>query len=93
MVEKTDKLPDTMTPGGMSDADHEDQQKRTIAQLLVDGWVVANPQPAATDGSVLLQLTTTQGVSHIIVMLDGQRVDARQRLGKEPAKPSPGAPP
>ena len=73
-------------------AEH-DQQKRTIAQLLVDGWVLVDPQPPTTDGSVLLQLTTSQGVSHIVVMLNGDRVDARQRLGKDPAKPSQGAPP
>ena len=70
-----------------------DQQRRTIAQLLVDGWVIADPQPPSTDGSVLLQLTTSQGVSHIVVMMNGDRVDARQKLGKDPAKPSQGAPP
>ena len=71
----------------------QDQQKRTIAQLMVDGWILADPQPPATDGSVLLQLTTAQGISHIVVMLNGDRVDARQKLGKDPAKPSQGAPP
>ena len=71
----------------------QDQQHRTIAQLMVDGWVLADPQPVVTDGSVLLQLTTAQGVSHIVVMMNGDRVDARQRLGKDPAKPSQGAPP
>jgi hypothetical protein len=75
-----------------TDASEQSQQDRTIAQLLTDGWIVVQPQPPVKDGSVLLQLTTPQGVSHIIVMLNGDRVDARQRLGKEPAVPSTGAP-
>ena len=56
----------------------QSQQARTITQLLVDGWVVVEPQPPATDGSILLQLVTPQGVSHIVVMLNGDCVDERQ---------------
>ena len=61
------------------------QQNRTIEQLKKDGWVVL--EPSAEDGSILMQLTTPAGVSHIIVMLNGDRVDARQKLGKQPPKP------
>ena len=61
------------------------QQNRTIEQLKKDGWIVL--EPPADDGSILMQLTTPAGVSHIIVMLNGDRVDARQKLGKQPPKP------
>ena len=60
------------------------QQDRTIAQLKRDGWVVLSPP--AKDGSVLMQISTPAGVSHIIVMLNGDRVDARPKLGKDPAR-------
>ena len=63
------------------------QQDRTISQLEKDGWVkLSGPDP---DGSVLMQIITPAGVSHILVMLNGDRVDARQKLGKEPAHPMP----
>jgi hypothetical protein len=66
------------------------QQDQTIVQLQKDGWITL--QPPAEDGSVLMQLTTPTGVSHIVVMLNGDRVDARQKLGKGPADPTKGAP-
>lgn len=65
---------------------------------IADGG--AAPSPAATadaatrkaEGQVLMQLTTLQGVSHILIMRDGERVDSSQRLGKQPAKPTEGEP-
>jgi hypothetical protein len=76
-------------------ADNADltQQDATIAKLARDGWVVVQPQVAVTDGSVLMKLVTPTGDSHIVVMLNGDRVDARQKLGKLPPVPSQGAPP
>jgi hypothetical protein len=72
-------------------ADHT-QQDQTIAKLKQDGWIVLQ-NPAADDGSVLMQLTTPNGQqSHIVVMLNGDRVDARQKLGKNPVIPNPGEP-
>jgi hypothetical protein len=68
------------------------QQSATIAQLEQSGWVVIPPDFPVDDGSVLMQLTTPTGVSHIIVMLNGDRVDARQKLGKQPPVPTSGAP-
>ncbi len=62
--------------------DDKSQQDRTIEQLKKDGWI--SLQPPADDGSILMQLTTPSGISHILVMLNGDRVDARQRLGKKP---------
>ena len=76
----------------VSDSQDRSQQDRTIAQLQVDGWKVLDPAQRPDDGSVLMQLTTPGGVSHIIVMLNGDRVDARQRLGKNPAAPDKGEP-
>jgi hypothetical protein len=67
------------------------QQQRTIAKLEGEGWVKVTSPPAA-DGSVLMQLTTKDGVSHIIVMLNGDRVDARQKLGKTAVVPNAGQP-
>ena len=67
------------------------QQDKTIAQLKVDGWVNVQESVAA-DGSILMQLTTPAGVSHIIVMLNGDRVDQRQKLGKDTAIPNSGEP-
>ena len=61
------------------------QQDKTIEKLKKDGWIAL--EPPADDGSILMQITTPNGVSHIIVMLNGDRVDARQRLGKQPPKP------
>lgn len=72
-------------------ADHT-QQDQTIAKLEADGWIVIQ-NPAAPDGSVLMQLTTANGQqSHIVVMLNGDRVDARQKLGKNTPIPNPGEP-
>ena len=71
-------------------ADHT-QQDQTIAKLESDGWIELQ-KPAADDGSVLMQLTTPNGVSHIVVMLNGDRVDARQKLGKNAVIPNPGEP-
>ena len=68
------------------------QQDRTVAQLQQNGWIILPSNPPATDGSVLMQLTTPAGVSHIIVMMNGDRVDARQKLGKDPPVPTTGAP-
>jgi hypothetical protein len=68
------------------------QQIATIAKLQQDGWVVVPPDFSVDDGSVLMQLNTPAGVSHIIVMLNGDRVDARQKLGKQPPVPTTGAP-
>lgn len=51
-------------------------QQRTITQLKVDGWVLL--EPSRPDGSVLMQLTTRDGISHIVVMLNGDCVDERQ---------------
>ena len=79
--------PKTATPTEIS------TQDATIAKLARDGWVVVKPQVIVTDGSVLMKLATPDGDSHIVVMLNGDRVDARQKLGKDPAKPSEGAPP
>ena len=59
------------------------QQNRTIEKLKEDGWIVL-PEPPTADGSILMQLSTPAGISHIIVMLNGDRVDARRRLGKDP---------
>jgi hypothetical protein len=67
------------------------QQTSTIAQLQENGWAIVD-QPAADDGSVLMSLATPQGVSHIVVMMNGDRVDARQKLGKDPMVPNPGEP-
>ncbi len=72
--------------------DDRPQQERTIDQLKRSGWIVLPADPPAADGSILMQLTTPAGVSHIIVMMNGDRVDARQKLGKERAKPTTGAP-
>ncbi len=69
----------------MPDTD-KSQQDRTIEQLKKDGWIALPTEKAAEDGSVLMQLTTPSGVSHIIVMLNGDRVDARQRLGRQPPR-------
>ncbi len=68
------------------------QQDRTVAQLESNGWVVIPPDFPVDDGSILMQLTTPSGVSHIIVMLNGDRVDAREKLGKKPPVPTSGAP-
>ena len=69
-----------------------DQQNRTIAQLVRDGWVVESSASAASDGQVMLSLTTPQGVSHIIVMRDGEKVVTQQQLGKDVTKPNLGEP-
>jgi hypothetical protein len=78
----------------VADTSGEDrsQQERTIEQLKLDGWVVLPADPPAEDGSVLMQLVTPSGVSHIVVMLNGDRVDARQKLGKQSPIPTAGAP-
>lgn len=68
------------------------QQDRTVTQLEVDGWIAVPQATPPQDGSILMQLTTSEGVSHIIVMLNGDRVDAKQKLGKTPAVPNPGQP-
>lgn len=68
------------------------QQNATIAKLQRDGWVIIPPDFPVDDGSILMQLTTPTGVSHIIVMLNGDRVDARQKLGKQPPVSTTGAP-
>jgi hypothetical protein len=67
-------------------------QTRTIAKLKVDGWVVVEPQVVVEDGSVLMSLTRPGGVSHIVIMLNGDRVDARQKLGKQAPVPDAGEP-
>jgi hypothetical protein len=74
------------------DTEDRSQQDRTIEQLKKAGWVVIQSDEPPQDGSILMQLTTPEGVSHIVVMLNGDRVDARQKLGKQPSKPNPGAP-
>lgn len=72
--------------------------------LAEDGVLPASPlelADAATrraQGQVLMQLNTgivdgKDTYTHILVMRDGERVDSSQRLGKNPAKPSDGAPP
>ena len=69
------------------------QQVRTITQLKIDGWtVIDRPPEEINDGQVLMQLTTSKGTSHILIMRDGERVDERQRLGKQPAQPTAGKP-
>ena len=68
------------------------QQAGTIAKLETEGWLRIASWPASKDGSVLMQLTTPGGVSHIVVMPNGDRVDARQKLGKNPPIPDKGAP-
>ena len=83
-----------MTDTPSTQQEDNTQQARTIQQLTLDGWVVITDPAVAPskDGSVLMQLTTPVGVSHIIVMLNGDRVDARQKLGKQPPQPTDGAP-
>ena len=78
----------------MTDTSGEDrsQQDRTVEQLKKNGWVVLPADPPAEDGSILMQLATPDGVSHIVVMMNGDRVDARQKLGKQPPVPTNGAP-
>lgn len=73
--------------------------------LAEDGVPPATPlelADAATrkaNGQVLMQLHTgkdkegKETYTHILVMRDGERVDSSQRLGKNYAKPSDGAPP
>ncbi len=72
--------------------DDVSQQQRTIAKLKVDGWVQVESILPATDGSILMQLATKDGVSHIVVRLNGDRVDARQKLGKSAVVPNAGQP-
>ena len=84
-------MTDPTTPATTS-AQDTSQQARTVKQLQQSGWVTIQPSQPVDDGSVLMQLTTPEGVSHIIVMPDGERVDARQKLGKSPPAATQGAP-
>jgi hypothetical protein len=76
----------------MVETEDHSQQDRTVEQLKTTGWIVLKSDEPPQDGSILMQLTTPEGVSHIIVMLNGDRVDARQKLGKNPSIPTSGAP-
>lgn len=81
-----------MTDERNIDGQDRSQQERVITTLKSNGWIIV-PQPPMADGSVLMKLTTANGeVSHIVVMLNGDRVDARQKLGKNPAVLDKGEP-
>lgn len=66
---------------------------------IAEGGVLPSAKSSAeadvreAEGQVLMQLRTDKGTSHILIMRDGERVDSSQRLGKQPAKPTEGAPP
>lgn len=66
----------------------------TIAEggVLPSPKAIADAETREANGQVLMQLTTPKGVSHILIMRDGERVDSSQRLGKQAAQPTEGEP-